>query len=125
MGTALPKDVNITNTTKGKVPARGLRVYVIINTMAGCSDGVVRTLRYKLGVVIADILESQSSVIMMVEAPEQQKLVELTIEALASVEMVTEGVHLMPARNYPASMTIVNNSARRRRKWPCLRHTEN
>jgi hypothetical protein len=50
------------------------------------------------GVVIVDALEGPPDVIMVVEASERQKLAELTIRALASVETVTEGLSVLPAR---------------------------
>jgi hypothetical protein len=50
-------------------------------------------------VVEVDLLEGSPNVIMVVEAPEQKKLAERTIQALASVETITEGVQLLPTRD--------------------------
>ncbi len=51
----------------------------------------------KPGVVMADVLEGQTDVIMVVEAQDRLRLAQLTIQALAAVETMTVGMHLMPA----------------------------
>ncbi len=71
------------------------RVYILLDVVAGTSGQVTEALRGKPGVVMADPLEGPPDVIMVVEAPKQQKLAELTIQALASVEAVTEGLRLL------------------------------
>lgn len=71
------------------------RVYILLDVVAGTSGQVTEALRGKPGVVMADPLEGPPDVIMVVEAPKQQKLAELTIQALASVETVTEGLRLL------------------------------
>ena len=53
-----------------------LRVYVLLDIIAGKSGGVVRTLRRQPGVVLVDELEDQPRVIMVVEADDRQKLAE-------------------------------------------------
>jgi hypothetical protein len=79
-------------------------VYVLLEVPWKHSTEVASVLRCKPGVVMADVVEAQPSVIMVVEAQERQKLAELTIQALASVEMVTDGVHLMPAEEHRTPM---------------------
>jgi hypothetical protein len=46
---------------------------------------------------MADVVEGQPDVIMVVEAQHRLRLAHLTIEALTAVETATVGVHLMPA----------------------------
>ena len=75
------------------------RVYVLLDIMDGESEQVTRTLQSRSGVVIVDALEGSPDVIMMIEASERKKLVELTMEALESVESMTEDVHLLPTQN--------------------------
>jgi len=50
-------------------------------------------------VVLVNLLEGPPDVIMVVEAPDRHKLAEVTIQALASVETVTDGLCLMPAQD--------------------------
>ncbi len=75
------------------------RVYVILDVIEGKTDQVVRSLRNKAGVVMADVLEDSSNVITVVEASERQRLAELTVRALASVGNMTECFELMPTRD--------------------------
>lgn len=75
------------------------RVYVILDVIDGKPDQVVRSLRNKSGVVMADVLEDSSNVITVVEASERQRLAELTVRALASVESMAECLEIMPARD--------------------------
>ncbi len=75
------------------------RVYIVLDITDGKSEQVVQTLRSKQGVVMADALEGLPNVIMVIEAAKRFKLAELTNDALASVEMMTDGMRLLPARN--------------------------
>jgi DNA-binding Lrp family transcriptional regulator len=77
----------------------GTKVYILLDITEGKLEQVVQTLRGKPGVVEVDLLEGSPNVIMVVEAPEQKKLAERTIQALASVETITEGVQLLPTRD--------------------------
>ena len=77
----------------------GTKVYVLLDIIEGKLEQVVQTLRGKPGVVEVDLLEGSPNVIMVVEAPERKKLAERTIQALASVETITEGVQLLPTRD--------------------------
>src|SRR3972149_586458 len=75
------------------------RVYVLLDVIAGKSGRVTQTLRSKPGVILADELEDQSKAIMVVQASDQQELAELTIKALDSVESMTDGLQILPAKN--------------------------
>lgn len=77
----------------------GTKVYVLLDIIEGKLEQVVQTLRGKPGVVGVDLLEGSPNVIVVVEAPERKKLAEQTIQALASVETMTEGVQLLPTRD--------------------------
>jgi hypothetical protein len=92
-----------TGTARRRRSAPKARVYVLVHAAPGRSDEVLVALRDKPGVLVADVLESQSDVIMVVEA-ERQRLARMTIQALVSVEMLAEGVHLMPAGEHRTSM---------------------
>ena len=77
----------------------GTKIYVLLDVIEGKLEQVVQTLSGKPGVVEVDLLEGSPNVIMVVEAPKQKKLAERTVQALASVETITEGVQLLPTRD--------------------------
>ena len=87
-----------TGTLAKKTEAMSARAYILLRTVEGKAERVAQTLRGEPGVVIADALERPPDVIMVVEASEREKLAELTIQALGSVEAMTEDVHLLPAQ---------------------------
>ena len=74
------------------------KVYVLLNVTGGKPDEVAQTLRRKPGVVTVDLLEDPPDIVMVVETSTRQKLAELTIQALASVEAATQDVQLLPTR---------------------------
>jgi len=75
------------------------RVYVLLDIMVGKSDRVTQTMRNKPGVILADELEEQSRIIMVVQADDREKLARLTIQAIDSVESMIDGIQLLPAKN--------------------------
>jgi hypothetical protein len=75
------------------------RAYILLDIADGKAEQVTKVLRESPGVVMADALEGPPDVIIVMEAPERQQLAELTIQALASVETMTEHVCLLPTRN--------------------------
>ena len=75
------------------------KVYVLLDIENSQSEQAIRTLRGMPGVVIADALEERPDVIMLIEASEREKLAELTVGALQSVESVTEEVQLLPVQD--------------------------
>ncbi len=82
------------------------RAYVFIDTAEGKADKVARILRDRPGVLAADLLEDSPRVIMVVEAPERQKLAELTIRALTAVEPMTQGTQILPSKDFAVSGEI-------------------
>jgi histidinol dehydrogenase len=77
----------------------GAKVYILLDIMGGPSEQVAQALRRRPGVVMVDALEGPPDVIMVVEASDRQKLAELTIQALASVETMTQGLRLLLTQN--------------------------
>lgn len=75
------------------------RVYVLMDIARDRSDEAVRILRHRTGVRMADVLESMPNVIMVVEAPDRQTLAKHTIQALETVESITERLQLLPAQD--------------------------
>ena len=72
------------------------RVYILLDIVGGKAEQVAKVLQDKPGIVIADLLEGPPDVIMVVEASDRQKLAELTVQALAVVENMTENFRLLP-----------------------------
>ena len=87
-----------TITTLGeKNPAStSVRAYILLHLAKGNPDRVARALRRKPGVLMADPLEGPPDVIVVIEAPERQRLADLTVQALSSVETMIENVRLLP-----------------------------
>ncbi len=72
------------------------RVYVLLDVAQGELAKVMRTLRDKPGVIMADIVEGPPDIVMVVEARQRRRLAELTVEALSSIEGMTENLQLLP-----------------------------
>ena len=98
--TVLVEDVG---RTRRRRAAQKARVYVLVDVAGGHHKEVASALRRKPGVVMADVVEAQPSVIMVIEARKRQRLAELTVRALASVDMAIGGMQLMPAEDHRTS----------------------
>ncbi|MFC1977303.1 hypothetical protein ACFLWS_03440 [Chloroflexota bacterium] len=75
------------------------KVYVLIDITPRKTGWVVRSLRAQSGVLMADEIEDGSRVVVVLAAPDRQRLAQLTTQALSVVEPVTEGMQLLPTRN--------------------------
>jgi hypothetical protein len=75
------------------------RAYVLFNVKTGMLEKATQTLESKTGVAMVDILEDQPAIMMVIQARSRQKLAGLTVKAIVSVESLTEGMLLMPARD--------------------------
>ncbi len=74
------------------------RVYFLLDIGDGNVERAVETLRQQRGVIMVDALEERSSIIALVEAQDRQRLAQLAVEALSSVEMMTETLSLMSVK---------------------------
>ena len=90
------------------------KVYVLLRVKEGKSEQAVQTLRSKDGVRLLDVLEGPPDVIMMVQARERRRLAELTVDALASVEDVTEDLQLLPTPD-GCSTSVLTKALRSKR----------
>ena len=72
------------------------RAYVLIKTVKGKGDEVSRILRGKPGVALLDCVAGPPDIVMVAEAENNQALANLTIQALASVEDLTEDTQVLP-----------------------------
>jgi hypothetical protein len=75
------------------------RVYVLLDVKEDKFDQALLILRGKTGVRMLDVLEGRPNVIMMIQAHDRQLLAKLAIEALTSVESMTEDHQLLPVQD--------------------------
>jgi len=71
---------------------------ILLDIVDGKAAQVVQFLQGSPGVFIADAVEGPPDVIIVMEVPNQEQLAKLTNQAIASVETMTEHIHLIPAR---------------------------
>lgn len=84
------------------------RVYVLLDVAKGKAEDVARSLEGKRGVTMVDVLENPFGVMIVIEASGRRSLAELTVEALASVETMTDGLVVLPARCSALSLRSLN-----------------
>lgn len=75
------------------------RVYVLLRTVQDCAGNAVLALRQNVGVVAADRLEGPPDIIVVMEAADRPKLARAVVKALASVEVMTDSVELLPVQD--------------------------
>ena len=74
------------------------RVYMLLDILEEKYNYALQILQTITGVVIADTLEGHPNTLVIVEAPDRQRLVELMLPVLGSVDRVTEDLHLLVNR---------------------------
>jgi hypothetical protein len=75
------------------------RVYLLLDVVEGKADYVAGKLRHIAGIRIVDVIEGQPDVVAVIEAPERQRLAEITMQVFSSVENMIEDLRLLPVRN--------------------------
>ncbi|MFW6126224.1 MAG: hypothetical protein ACOC58_03880 [Chloroflexota bacterium] len=73
------------------------KVYLLLEIKDGRCGWAVDMLRRQGGVMLADLLEGPPDVVAVIQARNRQSLAQLTVQALASVEEVTEDMQLLPS----------------------------
>ena len=74
------------------------RVYLLLNILEGKTGHAIQTLRNADGVIAADTLEGNPDILVIMEAPDRQRLVELMMPVLQSLDRITEDLHLFMTR---------------------------
>jgi hypothetical protein len=69
-------------------------------------------LRRTSGAAIVDMLEGHPDVMVMVEAPDRQRLAESVMPVITSVEGITEDMHMLVTRNGMSHNFPAQNEAR-------------
>jgi len=77
----------------------GDKVYILLDIADGKAEQVAQVLRESPGVVNADTVEGPPDVVIVMGAPTREQLAKWTVEALATVDALTEQVCLLPARD--------------------------
>jgi hypothetical protein len=76
------------------------RIYVLINTVPGRVDDVVRSIQNKAGVLMADVIEdTPPDIIMVVQGNSNEILAELTLNALLPVEEWIKELQLLTVKS--------------------------
>jgi hypothetical protein len=65
-----------------------------------CKPGhILKILRGKTGVVVAERLEGKPDVLIALEAPDRERLLKLTGDALSSVEQYIDYINVLPVKD--------------------------
>ena len=72
------------------------RVYVMIDTVKGKAKQVGEILYGQPGITMVDCVEGPPDIVMMAEAEDQQAMAHLTVQALATVENLTNDIRFLP-----------------------------
>ncbi|MFC1976681.1 hypothetical protein ACFLWS_00190 [Chloroflexota bacterium] len=75
------------------------RVYVVLDIKEGKHNEAVQNLQANPGVRWVDMLEGQWDVITAIEASNRMRLAQFLMQAMSSVENITEDVQLLPTCN--------------------------
>jgi hypothetical protein len=85
--------------TAAVVSSMCTRVYMLLKTIEGLSEEVAQALRFKPGIVEVDLIEGPPDIIVTIEASEREQLAQYLMPALATVDSVTEDLHILVTRN--------------------------
>ena len=75
------------------------RAYILIDAVEGKVPEMVAALRASPGIVMADHIDGPPDIIMIIEAEDRLKLARLTINALNSIENLTDDIQCFPINN--------------------------
>jgi hypothetical protein len=89
------------------------RAYLLITAVEGKVYEVLKILRRKLGVAFVDCVEGPPDIVVRMEAEDNQKLADLTIKALTSVENLTDDSQVLPVCNEKLGLQRTRQGRRR------------
>ena len=75
------------------------RVYILVNIANDNSDQVAQTLHHRPGAVAIDLLEGPPDLLIAMEAPDRDSLVQLTMKVIALIETDVEDMQVLPVRD--------------------------
>ena len=82
------------------------RMYILLDVAENAVNRVISTVRSDVGTTMVDALEVPPDNMLALEARGRHKLAELTTRVLASVQIVTEGITVLPSRDCYDSSTV-------------------
>ena len=86
------------------------RVYILLDVTGWQTDRVVERLRSIAGVKMADLIEGNPNVIVLLEARDRQRLAETTMRVISSVENMIKDLKLLPVCNETESRKVLEPS---------------
>jgi len=87
------------NEVPGQAMTMSDRVYILLDVNEWQTEQVVERLRSIDGVRIADLLEGNPNVIILLDAPDRQRLAEIAMQVISSEENVTQDLKLLQVCN--------------------------
>jgi hypothetical protein len=75
------------------------RAYMLLDIIEEKSADAIQTLKNITGVTLADTLEGHPNILLMLEAADRQKLVELVLPVLNIVDRLSKDLHLLMNRD--------------------------
>lgn len=75
------------------------RAYFLIEAAEGKALEASKELMGKPGIVLVDYVLGPPDIVMTVEADDAQKLADLTVQALASIEHLTSSIQCLPVND--------------------------
>ncbi len=90
--------MNCSRSAAGITNVGTTRAYVLLEAVGQHRDEVIKTLKHQEGVVAADPVEGPPDVVLVLEARNRRELASVLINALTSVQNMTESVELLPTR---------------------------
>ena len=72
------------------------RVYLLIDVVEGRERQVLMALRGQPGIVLADRVEGPPDIVVIAEAQDRQSLANLIVQAIASIENLTNNIQFLP-----------------------------
>lgn len=105
---------------KRKGTTMSARVYMLLDIREEKHEYALQILQNIGGVIMMDTLEGHPNVIAVVEAPDRQRLVEVIMPVLGSVDRVTEDVHLLVSQGDRPAVRMLEPVPVRSREEPAV-----
>jgi hypothetical protein len=96
------------------------RVYMLLDIQEEKFGYALQMLENIGGVIVMDTLEGHPNVIVVVEAPDRQRLVEMIMPVLGSVDRVTDDVHLLVSQGEWPTVRVPEPVLVRSREKPAV-----
>ena len=100
-----------------------VRVYMLLDIVDGSSEYAVQMLRGKAGIFLTNWLEGRNDIIAMLEAPDRQRLAEVSMPVIGCIDGITEDLHLLVTRDngLPPDHSTPRNSRHTKERIGALR----